>query len=347
MKKSMIILMHMGFWACYFILVLVILAILFGSDPTATEEKTEFAFNVIFHFAIIPSILAFYGFYFLVFPKYVQTRQYAKAAIIGLLIAIACAVSTFMDLTYNFGESCGEPGTLLEVLAIGGFIAFIAALNGVIALVIRACITWFSEVRLREELAAKNHDMELALVKAQLDPHFLFNTINNIDVLILKDAEKASNYLNSLSEIMRFMLFKAKKNFVPLSTELAYIEKYIDLQKIRTANESYVHYQVQGSPGDRMIAPMIFIPFIENAFKHCTSKKLEDAIQVKISIEDSGTKMQCVNKFELGKPKPDMEGGLGNGLMRKRLDLLYPNQYELEVRKAEGQYSVDLKIENG
>ncbi len=120
--------------------------------------------------------------------------------------------------------------------------------------------------------------MELALVKSQINPHFLFNTINNIDVLISKDAERASAYLNKLSDIMRFMLYETKPAKIPLPKELTYIEKFIELQKIRTTNEHYVNYSIKGDTANFMIPPMLLISFIENAFKYADNKKVENAI---------------------------------------------------------------------
>ena len=144
--------------------------------------------------------------------------------------------------------------------------------------------------------------MEMALIKSKLDPHLLFNTINNIDALILKDAVEASNYLNKLSDIMRFMLYETMAEKILLSQEIEYIEKYIALQKIRTANVNYVHFTVTGNIGNKFIAPMVFIPFIENAFKHTNNKKLENAITVNIIITDKTIQLVCENKFD-SKPK--------------------------------------------
>jgi LytS/YehU family sensor histidine kinase len=138
------------------------------------------------------------------------------------------------------------------------FISFVSLIIGIMALVTRGFITWYGELKLKEELKQKNHEMEIALVKSQLDPHFLFNTLNNIDILILKNATEASNYLNKLSDIMRFMLFETKTDKVLLSKEIEYIEKYIDLQKIRTANANYVNFEIVGSPKGKTIAPMVF-----------------------------------------------------------------------------------------
>jgi LytS/YehU family sensor histidine kinase len=199
-------------------------------------------------------------------------------------------------------------------------------------------------VKLKEALQEKNHAMELALVKSQLDPHFLFNTINNIDVLILKDADEASDYLNRLSDIMRFMLYETKTNVIALSREVDYIEKYIALQKIRTANDTYVDFRLIGSPRGRVIAPMVFIPFIENAFKHTTNKKVERAIRIELEVMPEAIRMSCINRLDPSRTTPAAEGGLGNELIRKRLELLYPGKHLLEVRREINEYQVNLLI---
>jgi LytS/YehU family sensor histidine kinase len=224
---------------------------------------------------------------------------------------------------------------------------FIGVICGIVALVINGFITWYNEIKVKEQLKEKNYEMEMELVKLQLDPHLLFNTINNIDALILKDAVAASDYLNKLSDIMRFILYETKPDKIPLAKEIEYIEKYIALQKIRTANEDYVHFSVTGVIGSRMIAPMIFIPFIENAFKHANNKKIENAIIVNILIEDHAIKMICENRFESKLKAQQQFGGLGNELIQKRLQLIYAGKHTLDVHKTNELYSINLTIPNG
>lgn len=224
--------------------------------------------------------------------------------------------------------------------------AFIALISGVIAMVMRGFITWFEEIKIKTELQQKNTEMEMALVKSQLDPHFLFNTINNIDVLIIKNAEKASNYLNQLSDIMRFMLYETKTDEIFLCKEIEYIKKYIELQKIRTTNLSYVNFNLAGISNHKIIAPMIFIPFIENAFKHNNNKKLENAISININIEEEKINFECINKFDSTRKPKEESNGLGNNLIQKRLNLIYPNRHTLKVKNENNLYSVSLTIEN-
>ena len=228
-----------------------------------------------------------------------------------------------------------------------GVMSFIGLISGVVAMVIKGFITWVDEIKLKEELRWKNHETEMALVKAQLDPHFLFNTLNNIDVLILEDATVASNYLNKLSDILRFMLYETKTDTILLEKEIEYIEKYIELQKIRTSNTNYINFQITGTPGNRTIAPMVFIQFIENAFKHTTNKKIDHAINVQLFIEKETIRFICKNKFDSNRKLKKESNGLGNDLIQQRLNLIYPQKHTLELSNHCNLYSVNLIISNG
>ena len=143
---------------------------------------------------------------------------------------------------------------------------------------------------------------------------------------------------------MRFMLFETKADKIPLRKEIEYIEKYIALQKIRTANANYISFKVNGSPQGQFIAPMVFIPFIENAFKHSTNKKLDNAIRIHIQIEKGRVILDCKNRFNPNQKLKRGSNGLGNELIEKRLQLIYPEQHNLKVEKGQEVYSVNLTI---
>ena len=241
-------------------------------------------------------------------------------------------------------DSGGKQGRSTAIVVLTAM-TLIGVICGIVALLIRGFITWFNEIKVKQMLKDKNHEMEMALIKSQLDPHLLFNTINNIDSLILKDAIAASTYLNKLSDIMRFVLYETAADKILLSQEIEYLEKYIDLQKIRTANETYVHFEVTGSIGNQRVAPMVFIPFIENAFKHTNNKKLENAITISIIIKDDTIQLICENKFEPKSVKKSV-GGLGNELVKKRLDLIYGGKHTLDVHRNDELYSINLTIPN-
>ncbi len=184
----------------------------------------------------------------------------------------------------------------------------------------------------------------MALIKSQIDPHFLFNTINNIDILIEKDASKASDYLNKLSDIMRFMLYETKTDKIPLQKEWAYVEKYIELQKIRIANPNAVVYGLEGSVENVTIAPMIFIPFVENAFKYSESIKADKAIFIKIKVEKNNIAFECNNHFSNDDFAQKEFSGLGNDLITKRLSLMYGDKHTLQISNENNLYKVKLHI---
>lgn len=355
MKKSLVVLIHIGFWVCYFILIGIMLGVYYRSSPKLINQESRImnALISLFFFAFVPSLISYFSFYFLLFPKYLKQKKFFLSIIYGILISAGAALISYMLLRYLIEsgyvtdmDQGGKNGRSTAVRTIV-VMTFIGLICGIVALVINGFITWFNEIKLKELLKEKNHEMEMELIKLQLDPHLLFNTINNIDALILKDAVAASDYLNKLSDIMRFILYETKADKIALAKEIEYIEKYIALQKIRTANEKYVQLSVKGIIGSKCIAPMVFIPFIENAFKHTNNKKLENAIIVNIFIHDETIQLVCENKFDSKLKVEHTHGGLGNDLIEKRLQLLYPENHTLEVHKTNELYSINLTIPNG
>jgi len=355
MKKSLIVALHIGFWVCYIILIAIMLGVYYRNNPGTSDPEFRVlnALKSILLFAFVPSFISFYLFYYVLFPKYLQQEKFFFAVMYGVLMCAVTALSAYIVLRY-FIESGrmldmdegGKNGrsTAFSVLMVMTLIGLIC---GVAGLIIRGFITWFNEIKMKAMLKEQNYEMEMALIKSQLDPHLLFNTINNIDALILKDQLEASNYLNKLSDIMRFMLYETKPDKILLSKEIEYIEKYIALQKIRTANIDYVHFAVTGAIGSKLIAPMIFIPFIENAFKHVNNKKIKNAISIDIFIRAHHIQLICENKFDPKFSVKLADSGLGNDLMEKRLNLIYPDKHILEVHKKDDIYSVNLTINHG
>lgn len=264
--------------------------------------------------------------------------------IIGLIIAAGSALFSELLLTLTFGTKLILSGGLSAFIGQISMMTFLGLIAGSLSVIIKGFITWYDEIKIKEELNFKNHQVELALVKSQLDPHFLFNTINNIDTLILKNASLASEYLNKLSDILRFMLFETKTEKTDLSKEIEYLEKYIVLQKIRTSNDHFVNFTVKGNSNNIKISPMLFIPFVENAFKHAQNKKIEEAIRISIVIEDKKIHFECENKYTSTNHTPIHKSGLGNDLIKKRIELLYPTLHHLVITNQNNSYKVNLTI---
>lgn len=346
MHRSVVALLHIGYWLLYTLMwsvIILLIAASSRSDSNTPLQTWRFVF-FIGSFGVIPALLGFYSYYFWLFEHFLLRRKIVALFAFGVLAAAVCGVFSaailgllFTDFSF-FNEGLRSATPITVVLAI------LALLNGGMALVIKGFITWYNELKLKETLMQKNFDMELALVKSQINPHFLFNTINNIDVLIGKDAARASLYLNKLSDIMRFMLYETKTEKIPLSKELEYIEKYVELQRIRTATPNYVAYNVEGEVHDRLIEPMLFIPLVENAFKHSALREKENAIQIQISIKNQDLSFYCKNKYKEGQHSPQEYGGLGIQLIEKRLAALYPQKHELKISKNGDTYEVNLSL---
>lgn len=347
MRKSIILLLHVGYWLTYLILIaFIIFAVTLNRTnnpwlPSHTQLIT--ASNIYFFvmFSFINALLGFYSFYFVLFPKYLMHKKITRLILFGLLAAIAS------QLVSSIIMAAIDPGprlTLLSFLVLTVVMSFIPLIHGMIALVMRGFVSWYGDIKLKAELQEKNHTMELALIRAQLNPHFLFNTINNIDMLIQKDAGKASDFLNKLSDMMRFMLYETKEHKITLAKELSYIEKYVELQKIRTSNPSYVTYEVNGETGNWTIEPMLFIPFIENAFKHSGNKMLQNAIKIQFHIEEGRISFECENAYTAASGLNTEHKGLGNELIQKRLALLYPDKHQLSVIDTHGVYKINLLL---
>ncbi len=344
MKKSFKFFLHIGLWLSYLLLIAIVMFAALRDRNVEVDDAGYYA-SFILGVGILPPVLTYYLTYHFLFPNYLQKRKVLLTVLVGLLFSLASTFTGFFFIMLTSAEAftCIREGFPYAI----SFTMAIAVGFGVLALFLKGFLTWYEELKLKEELMGKNHRMELALVKSQLDPHFLFNTINNIDVLISKDPAEASRYLNKLSDIMRFMLYETKGERIPLSKELEYIEKYIQLQKIRTANERYVSYERSGSPDEKKIAPMIFIPFIENAFKHSKNKKVDQAVDITIRIEEHAINFKCQNRFEPNHTSSNGYNGLGNELIKKRLELLYPENHALAVDYQDDKYCVELTITDG
>ncbi len=208
----------------------------------------------------------------------------------------------------------------------------------------KACVEWIKDRRIKLELEKDRELSQLELLKAKIDPHFLFNNLNNIDVFIQEDPKRASEYLKKLSDILRFMLYEAGTEKIPLIQELEYITKYIDLQKIRTFNTHFVKFEIHGDTAHKRISPMILIHFIENAFKYAGNKKIEGAVELRFDVSQKYLSFFCKNHISAVKEIDSEKNGLGIQLLKQKLDLLYKKDYSLITKEENNWYLVTLDI---
>jgi sensor histidine kinase YesM len=214
------------------------------------------------------------------------------------------------------------------------------------ALAVKLLKNWYLKQRETEQLTHEKIQSELQLLKAQVHPHFLFNTLNNIYSFILNGSPDAPHMIKKLSSLLRYIIYECNQPMVNLGKELNMIRDYIDLEKIRYGDNFNMSLQVQGSATDKMIYPLLLIPFIENSFKHGTSQMLTHPwVNVDIAIEE-----QTLH-FKLSNSKPDWPqefstaGGIGLSNVKKRLALLYPGTHSLNITEDKMSFEVSLKIE--
>lgn len=204
---------------------------------------------------------------------------------------------------------------------------------------------WFRSQQVKKELENKNKTSELALLRSQLNPHFLFNTLNNIDSLIMSNQEKASDAIIKLSDIMRFMLYDASTDSVPLSKEINYLKSYIALQKMRIKDQDFVSLRIEGNCAGKTIAPLLFIPFVENAFKHGQKSVEVPGIKIHLTCLPDSVIFEVINNFDKSKVyNKDKTPGIGLANTKRRLELLYPDKHKLEIKQDGPFYISHLRI---
>ena len=213
---------------------------------------------------------------------------------------------------------------------------------------IAAVQKWQSDESLRRQLEEEKINSELSYLKAQINPHFFFNTLNNIYALTGIDSERARMALLKLSRMMRYVLYETEKNQTLLSREVEFIRDFITLMRLRISEKVQIDLQIQEKFSDIPIAPMLLLPFIENCFKHGISSQHTSKILISLTMEDGILHLHTENKiFSAGKPSLEIqESGIGLANTKRRLSLLYENKHKLEIdsENPENEYRVDLKI---
>jgi two-component system LytT family sensor kinase len=206
---------------------------------------------------------------------------------------------------------------------------------------------WSRVEKLRSELAAVQLDTEVKFLKSQVNPHFLFNTLNNLFSMAQKKGnDDLADGISKLSGMMRYMIYDSNVESVPLKSEIEYLEDCILLNKLRYAdNEAIVKFDYPSNTGNVFVAPMLFIPFVENAFKHGVVIGQSSNIGISLSVDNNELTFSCTNvdRSHVQKMNGDSSGvGLDN--VKRRLQLLYPGKHQLQITKADNQYQVELKI---
>lgn len=216
--------------------------------------------------------------------------------------------------------------------------------------IVQFIIIYFSSMLMKvnarlDEIKEEKTQAELSYLKAQINPHFLFNTLNSLYALTLEKSDGAPEAVLKLSGIMRYVVSESAQDFVALSKEIQYLKDYIDLQKLRISDNVQLNMQVEGSPEGKRIAPMLLIPFVENAFKYGVNPDEDSVISIRLGITDYELHLSVLNTITTHQVEEQHRTGTGIANVQKRLDLVYPQKHKLRFAgQPNGTYLVDLKI---
>jgi len=339
-RKEGLISLHILFWLCYFCFHLIEL-IIFQPEERIADIAARLSLAIWVDIAA-----AYFTVYYLVF-KLIFKKKYISFSFL-LILSAATLIILQRIVLYYISYPTFYPAYLVnkefwDFYPLYSFFNIYAGTAIFTSLVFLRQL--FISQRKRKELENQNRASELALLRSQISPHFLFNTLNNIDSLIFLNRELASAAVIKLSEILRYMLYEANTDRVPLKTEISYLKSYIRLQEFRLDKNDFTRFQIRDNFGDMEIAPMLLIPFVENAFKHGSKHVDSPGIEILAERNDNAFHFSVSNYLN---PNPDANKddtrGIGLLNVKRRLQLIYPHKHELKITSEHNNYFVDLKI---
>ena len=330
--------LHVLFWVISFYILL--------QHFSISQKITiiDYLFTALFHISILSAV--YINLYFLI-PKFLNKQNYIKYVISLIpLFGLFYGIHVF---TFDIISELVFPNYYLIV-----FYDYIELLKyflvylGLTSLFILSK-SWIDLADSKKILAEKEKELihnELKALKAQVNPHFLFNSLNSIYALTLQKSDQAPEVILKLSNVMRYMIYESNEQEVPLEKEIDFIENYIDLQKLRTKNPDSVNLHVEGQIKDQKVAPLILIVFIENAFKHgVKGDTINQFIRINIVVTDTEIQFYSENNIGLVDDTDQNEyKGLGLENVKRRLELLYNENFDLNMARTPDTFIVDLKI---
>jgi LytS/YehU family sensor histidine kinase len=252
---------------------------------------------------------------------------------IQLLLTLLLVVKQLSDGYHLFPE-------MLDIVMLFFNLFFVVF----IAIAIKFYKRWYEKDFQEQKVQKEKVEAELQMLKTQINPHFLFNTLNSIYVLAMKQSEQTANTVMKLSDILDYILYRIDTPKIAISNEIKIIENYIELEKIRFSNRIDINFTTDLKSQGIQIPPMLIIPFIENAFKHGVAKSIEKSwIKISLKETDGALNILVANSKTQSKVE-DKTGGIGLMNVKKRLSLLYKEKYELNIFEEQMQYTVSLSI---
>ncbi|GAA4316416.1 hypothetical protein GCM10023149_13360 [Mucilaginibacter gynuensis] len=334
---------HVAFW---------VLAIIFTDLIYAPKSSFWIAArNNVFYIPL--HLIFFYATAYWLAPKYLLKNKYAWFILLTLALNLLLAVaSRFIDIliTYPYIIKYAPKGDFwpdtrpleIQLTDINGYISAFKGINFIVwvAFGIKLFKMWYE----RKQAAVK---AELSALKGQLHPHFLFNTLNNLYSLTLQNSDKSPGAVLGLSEMLRYMLYECGDEYVPLSKEILMLKNYTDLEKLRYEDRLDLTFNISGDLQNKLIAPLLLLPIIENAFKHGTSENIGQAwININIEVSGNVLKLKTSNsKADVVQADADKHfGNIGLQNVTKRLDYLYPGKHQLKILNDDEAFLVVMEV---
>ncbi len=347
-------LLFWGFWWFYFGLMHAVQP--FGKPEIAYFRNLPFTISESV-LLMLPQMALTYPMLYYVLPYFILHDKYFKAFLWTIVFILITGVVSFLLGEYvnpkvlafilppQYLEYTQRPPALN--FAMGVLVAIKGApLCAAIAVGLKLLKHWYIKEKRNMQLLKENSEAQLQLLTAQVHPHFLFNTLNNIYSQVQTESPKGSKMIMGLSDLLRYILSEGNKTAVSLRKELMMLNEYINLEKVRYGNKLELHISIPQETGNLQIAPLLLLPFVENCFKHGSSKFLiHPWINLKIELKGNTLIMKLMNGKEIQQVEETVKSGTGVLNVKKRLELLYKDKYELQISDEQEIFVVNLKIE--
>ena len=354
---------HLIFWLCWFMYMAG--TQLRNQTPDVIGMKNFIIYQLAVSLNRVMLQMAFcYITIYVIIPYFFQKKKYWQFTTLFILTLIGQYWLTYFDFTYVwhntyvwmskslpyfYDPNAVKPLTpfLNRYYIIYSNVHFTGTLVSCgIILAVKYYKNWYQKQRENEMLMKENSQAELQLLKAQVHPHFLFNTLNNIYSLTLDNSPKAATTIIKLSGMVKYMINEGAEAFVPVSKEIKMLLDYIGLEKIRYGDRLEMKVDIHHKADDtRLIAPLLMIPFVENCFKHGASKMIDKAhIDLFIETGNEWLQFRVSNTRPVAQKKQDERKKIGLLNVQKRLELIYPENHQLEIQSSEKLFVVNMKV---
>ncbi|MCP9234909.1 sensor histidine kinase [Lewinella sp. JB7] len=326
-------------WLAFFA-ILVILQLQAGEYSIGLVLINELITIVVFMVVVYTNLL-------FLFPNYLKPGRFwiYLAALVGLSVIFTPMELVIKYFLFSYREKVQiDLLNNMEAYFLGNF------LIGGVSSMGKIMTDWIAENRKKQEVENETMQSELRFLKSQINPHFLFNTLNSLYALTLKKSDKAPDIVIKLSEMMRYMLYECNEPQVPLRKEINYLRNYLDLERLRQREGIDITLEVKGQVVDQQIAPLLLIPFLENSFKHGINAAIRGGfVHAILQVEVKSIRFDLENSKGTVLPRsPDTarpSGGIGLVNVRRRLELLYPDRHQLDITETPSTYAIHLTLQ--